>query len=80
MGVEPKINYLVRGSDKVKGTFQGKSNTFNVLKRDGYGGIFAKHMGPKNENVPYKATIWMSKVLVTNIIGHKNIWIPKNQA
>lgn len=37
-GVEPKGNYLVKGSEKVKRTFQGNFDPSYVLKRDRYGG------------------------------------------
>ena len=56
-------------------------NTFDasyVLMRNMDGRVLAKYVGPRNKRP--KACVWVSKVLVTNVKGPKQIWIPKNKA
>ena len=49
-----------------------------VLMRNMHGRVFAKYVGPCNKRP--KACVWVPKVLVTNVKGPKQIWVPKNKA
>lgn len=55
--VKPKCNYLVKCSEKVKGRFQVNFDPSYVPKRDGYGGVYAKYVGPWDSCIPYKDSI-----------------------
>ena len=53
-------------------------NSNFVLQHNSKGEVFAKFVG-NGRNVYLNASIWVPKVLVTNVQGPKNIWGPKNR-
>ena len=55
----------------------GLFNTSYMLKKNSFGVVIAKFVGNKYESV--KRSIWVPKVLVTNMNGPKQIWVPKNK-
>jgi hypothetical protein len=42
------------------------------------GKIVAKYVGGKQKGS--KTCVWVPKVLVSNVKGPKNVWVPKNKA
>jgi hypothetical protein len=40
--------------------------------------VVAKYVVPMHKNT--KSCVWVSKVLVTYMIGSNSIWVPKNKA
>jgi 3D (Asp-Asp-Asp) domain-containing protein len=42
------------------------------------GKVVAKYIGGKHKGS--KACVWVPKVLVSNVKGHKTVWVPKNKA
>jgi hypothetical protein len=42
------------------------------------GGVYAKYVG-KDKNIYINTSIWVPKILVTNMQGPKNIWGPKSR-
>jgi hypothetical protein len=49
-----------------------------VLMRNKIGKIIALHIGPHHKR--HKTCVWVSKVLVSNVKGPKQVWIPKNKS
>jgi hypothetical protein len=49
-----------------------------VLMRNKIGKIIALHIGPHNKRP--KTCVWVPKVLVSNVKGPKQVWVPKNMA
>jgi hypothetical protein len=49
-----------------------------VLMRNKYGNFIALYVGPHHKRP--KICVWVPKVLVTNIKGPKQVWVPKNKA
>jgi hypothetical protein len=49
-----------------------------VLMRNKYEKVIALYVGP-HHNRP-KTCMWVSKVLVTNVKGPKQVWVPKNKS
>jgi hypothetical protein len=41
------------------------------------GKVVAKYVGGKHKSP--KTCVWVAKVLVSNVKGHKIIWVPKNK-
>jgi hypothetical protein len=56
---------------------QSLSSCF-VLKKNSKGEVYAKYVG-KDRNVYINTSIWVPKILVTNMQGPKNIWGPKSR-
>jgi hypothetical protein len=56
---------------------QSLSSCF-VLKNNSKGEVIAKYVG-NNRNVYLNTSIWVPKILVTNMQGPKNIWGPKSR-
>jgi hypothetical protein len=56
---------------------QSLSSCF-VLKNNSKGEVYAKYVG-KDRNVYINTSIWVPKILVTNMQGPKNIWGPKSR-
>ena len=48
-----------------------------VLMRNKFGKIIAKYIGPRNKRS--KTCVWMPMVLVANVRGPKQVWVPKNK-
>jgi hypothetical protein len=46
--------------------------------RNKIGKIIALHIGPHYKRP--KTCVWVHKVLVSNVKGHKQFWVPKNKA
>jgi hypothetical protein len=42
------------------------------------GKVVAKYVGGKHKGS--KTCVWVPKVLVSNVKGHKTVWVPKNKA
>jgi hypothetical protein len=53
-------------------------DAFYVLMRNKFGRIVALYVGPDHRRS--KTCMWVSKCLVTNLKGPKQIWVPKNKA
>jgi len=67
----------VEPSHKCKGKKDVSFDASYVLKKNVKGKVFAKFVGdPKNNT--RKIAIWVPKVLVTNMQGPKQVWVPKN--
>jgi hypothetical protein len=49
-----------------------------VLMRNKIGKIVALHIGPHHKRP--KTCVWVPKVLVSNVKGPKQVWVPKNKA
>jgi hypothetical protein len=49
-----------------------------VLMRNKFGKVVALYVGPHNKRS--KTCVWVSKCLVTNLKGPKQIWVPKSNA
>jgi hypothetical protein len=49
-----------------------------VLMRNQYGRVIAFYVGPHHKKP--KTCVWVPKVLVTNMKGSKQVWVPKNKA
>jgi hypothetical protein len=49
-----------------------------ILKKDSKGVVCAKFVG-RSLGCNKKKSIWVPKLLVTNIEGHKKIWVPKTK-
>jgi hypothetical protein len=49
-----------------------------VLMRNKIGKVVALHIGPHHKRP--KTCVWVPKVLVSNVKGPKQIWVPKNKA
>jgi hypothetical protein len=56
---------------------QSLSSCF-VLKNNSKGEVYAKYVG-KDRNIYINTSIWVPKILVTNMQGPKNIWGPKSR-
>ena len=50
-----------------------------VLTRNHRGKIVAKFVGHHTFNNKVKSCVWVPKVLVTNVLGPKNCWVPKRK-
>ena len=50
-----------------------------VLTRNHRGKVVAKFVGHHTWNTKVKKHVWVPKVLVTNIKGHKYCWVPKRK-
>ena len=50
-----------------------------VLKRNHFGKVVAKFVGARTKDLVMKRSVWVSKVLVTNMRGPKQIWVPKSK-
>jgi hypothetical protein len=48
------------------------------VEKQQQGDVFAKYVG-SGKNVYLYTSIWVSKILVTNMQGPKNIWGPKSR-
>jgi hypothetical protein len=49
-----------------------------VLIKNKYGKVIALYIGSHHKSP--KTCVWVSKVLVTNMKGPKQVWVPKNKA
>jgi hypothetical protein len=49
-----------------------------VLMKNKFGRVIALYVGPHHKRP--KSCVWVSKVLVTNVKGPKQVWVPKNKA
>jgi hypothetical protein len=49
-----------------------------VLMRNKFGRVVALYVAPHHKRS--KTSVWVTKYLVTNMRGPKQIWIPKNMA
>jgi hypothetical protein len=48
-----------------------------VLMENKYRKVIALYVGPHHKS--HKTCVWVPKVLVTNMKGPKQVWIPKNK-
>jgi hypothetical protein len=48
-----------------------------ILMRNKFGRVVALYVGPYHKRS--KTCVWVSKYLVTNMRGPKQIWVPKNK-
>jgi hypothetical protein len=62
---------------KAQSTRQSLSSCF-VLKNNSKGEVYAKYVG-KDRNVYLNTSIWVPKILVTNMKAPKNVWGPKSR-
>ena len=62
---------------KAKAPQQCLNSNF-VLQHNSKGEVFAKFVG-NGQNVYLNTSIWVPKVLMTNVQGPKNIWGPKTR-
>jgi hypothetical protein len=53
-------------------------DVFYVLMKNKYGKVIALYVGPHHKRP--KTYVWVPKVLVTNVKGPKQVWVPKNKA
>jgi hypothetical protein len=49
-----------------------------ILKKDSKGVVYAQYIG-RSLGSSTKKSIWVPKLLVTNIEGPKKIWVPKTK-
>jgi hypothetical protein len=49
-----------------------------VLMKNKYGKVIALYVGPHHKRP--KTCVWVPKVLVSNMKGPKQVWVPKNKA
>jgi hypothetical protein len=49
-----------------------------VLMKNKHGKVIALYIGPHHKRP--NTCVWMSKVLITNVKGPKQVWLPKNKA
>jgi hypothetical protein len=49
-----------------------------VLMKNKHGKVIALYVGSHHKRP--KTYVWVPKVLVTNMKGHKQVWVPKNKA
>jgi hypothetical protein len=49
-----------------------------VLMKNKHGKVITLYVGPHHKRS--KTCGWVSKVLVTNVKGPKQVWVPKNKA
>jgi hypothetical protein len=49
-----------------------------VLMKNKFGKVIALYVGPRHKR--HNTWVWMSKVLVTNVKGPKQVWVTKNKA
>jgi hypothetical protein len=49
-----------------------------VLMRNKIDKIIALHIGPHHKR--HKTCVWVAKVLISNVKGSKQVWVPKNKA
>jgi hypothetical protein len=70
-GTSSKFKYQPKAQ-----VFQQSLNSSFVLKNNSKGEVIAKYIG-KDRNVYLHTSIWVPKVLVTNMKGPKNDWGPK---
>jgi hypothetical protein len=52
--------------------------SFYILKKDSKGVVCAQYVG-RSLGSSKKKSIWVPKILVTNIEGPKKIWVPKTE-
>lgn len=50
-----------------------------VLRKDRHGKIVARYVGIRHKHISIKQSIWVPKMLVTNLKGPKQVWVPKNR-
>jgi len=50
-----------------------------VLTRNHHGKVVAKFVGPRTFHTKVKSSVWVPKVLVTNVVGPKYCWVPKRK-
>jgi hypothetical protein len=48
-----------------------------VLMKKKFGRVVALYVGPRHKR--YNTCVWVYKVLVTNVKGSKQVWVPKNK-
>jgi hypothetical protein len=53
-------------------------DAFYVLMKNKHGNIISLYVGPHYKRP--KTCVWVPKVLVTNMKGSKQVWVPKNEA
>jgi hypothetical protein len=53
-------------------------SSYFVLKNNSKGEVIAKYVG-NNKNIYHNTSIWVPKILVTNMQGPKNVWGPKTR-
>jgi hypothetical protein len=53
-------------------------NASYVLMKNKHGNVIALYVGPHHKRA--KTCVWVPKVLVTNVKGPKQVWLPKNKA
>jgi hypothetical protein len=49
-----------------------------VLMKNKHGKVIALYVGPHHKRP--KTCVWVSKVLIFNVKGPKQVWVPKNKA
>jgi hypothetical protein len=49
-----------------------------VLMKNKFGRVTASYVGPHHKRP--KTCVWVPMVLVTNVRGPKNVWVPKTKA
>ena len=57
--------------------FAGEDNPYHVLCKGAYGEVYAKYVGPYDEYDYSPYDIWVPKMLVTNVKGPIEKWVPK---
>jgi hypothetical protein len=74
--VKNKGNMVIGGSSKKNDVSFNIVNSCYVLKKNSNGDVIAKFVGnPKT--CAKRNAIWVPKVLVTNLQGPKQVWVPK---
>ena len=51
-----------------------------VLRKDCFNRVFAKYVGIRNRNIYVQKSIWVPRVLVTDMKEPNQMWVPKNRA
>jgi hypothetical protein len=59
--------------------FAGELNPYYVLCKGTNGNVYAKYVGPHNEYAYSLYSIWVPKVLVTNVRGPIAKWVPQSK-
>jgi len=71
-GAPSKLSYQPKAQ-----IFRQSLNSSFVLRNNSKGEVIAKYIG-KDRNIYLHTSIWVPKILVTNMRGPKNDWGPKS--
>jgi hypothetical protein len=67
---------IANASNEHSISFKTFDASFVLINKSGK--VVAKYVGGKQKSP--KTCVWVPKVLVSNVKGHKTVWVPKNKA